>query len=595
MLSLIAREIRDNIVSVALPCLVSAIGMTLAIVFAFSGFRGGGLVPRGGFLAPTGMVIPVLLLAFGGLGASQAYGDRANRISSLLATLGVTRTRIFAARVLAGLLVVLVSLVPLAVTTILLLWMFMPPLEFYGRMVVEISLTLLLAAAACYFAGLLVGWTTSKSWLLAGNVLLLLFPMSLVVIKGFGRRPDEKLGRFLAPVAERFVLDPQVVYDRAVRRFYAVDWFHRTVRKGPQLPEDKTYRPVQIRVLAKNLQTPLILPFAPLKGNRRDQVLWPAYFWVKDLALVLDASGRIDLLDPQTLHFVGVAGRLMSPAFVFGPARQTGPEDVIAYEVSLIGLPGGDGSKGWTYGGCAMATVSRDVAGMRLEVYDANGRSVASDETHIPQYVEAADGRIMAQGSIPSVRAVYSRLPGAQVLTLIKFALESLHPPVLLALSHWAAPHLEASAGYRSIFLLPDSFVAMSARDAGIGMGARFFRACLLVCPAVLLALLLAWLVIRDGTKMGLSKNARVAWVAGAMAFGLPAYITYRLTRPRVTLVTCANCGVGRRPDLEKCQRCGSPWVVPELVPPAWRVLGEQEPAAESSSSELRQANSSAQ
>jgi hypothetical protein len=413
--------------------------------------------------------------------------------------------------------------------------------------------------------------------------------------EGIGKRPDEKLGRFLAPVAERFVLDPQVVYDRAVRRFFAVDWFHRTVRKGPQLPEDKTYRPVQIRVLAKNLPMPLILPSAPLTGDRRDQALWPAYFWVKDLALVLDASGRIDLLDPQTLHFVGVAGRLMSPASVFGSARQTGPEDVIAYEVSLIGLPGGDGGKEWTYGGCAVATVSRDVAGLRLEVYDASGRSVASDETHVPQYVETADGRIMTQGSIPSAQAAYFRLPGAQVLTLTKFTLESLHPPVLLALSHWAAPHVEATAGYRSIFLLPDSFVAMSARDVGIGMGARFFRACLLVCPAVLLALLLAWLVIRDGTKMGLSKNARVAWVAGAMAFGLPAYITYRLTRPRVTLVTCANCGVGRRPDLEKCQRCGSPWVVPELVPPPWRVLGEPEPAEESSSSELRQANSSAQ
>jgi ABC-type transport system involved in multi-copper enzyme maturation permease subunit len=181
MVSLIAREIRDNIVSVALPCLVSALGITLAIVFAFSRVRGG-------VLPPTTLVIPILLLAFCGLGASQAYGDRANRISSLLATLGVTRNRIFAARVLAGLLTVLVSLVPLAVTTILLLWMFAPPLEFYGRMVVEISLTVLLAAVACYCAGLLVGWTTSKAWLLAGCVLLLLSLVSLVVIKGFG--PD---------------------------------------------------------------------------------------------------------------------------------------------------------------------------------------------------------------------------------------------------------------------------------------------------------------------------------------------------------------------------------------------------------------------
>jgi ABC-type transport system involved in multi-copper enzyme maturation permease subunit len=178
MLSLIVREIRDNIVSVALPCLVSAMGITLAVIVAFSGVKGG-------IVAFTGPFITILLLAFCGLGASQAYGDRANRISSLLATLGVTRNRIFAARVLAGLLTVLVALVPLIVTTILLLWMFVPPLEFYGRMVVEISLTALLAAVACYGAGLLVGWTTSKAWL-AGSVLLLLPLVSLVAIKGFG-------------------------------------------------------------------------------------------------------------------------------------------------------------------------------------------------------------------------------------------------------------------------------------------------------------------------------------------------------------------------------------------------------------------------
>jgi len=408
---------------------------------------------------------------------------------------------------------------------------------------------------------------------------------------GVGSEPDEKLGRFLTPVAERFVLDPQIVYDRAVRRFFAVDWSDRTVRKGPQLPEDQTYRPVQMRVLAKNLQTPLIVPSASPKGSSRDELLWPAYFWVKDLVLVLDAGGRIDLLDPETLHFVGVTGRLMSPTSIYDSARQTGPQDLLAYEVSLIARPGNDGGKAWTYGGCAVATVARDLTGLRLEVYDANGRSVASAETHFPQYVEAADGRIMTQGSISSVHAAYFRLPGAQVLTFIKFALESMHPPLLVALSHWTAPHLEATAGYRSIFLLPDSFVAMSARDAGAGVWTRFLRAWLLMCPAVLLALLFAWLVVHDGSKRGLSKNARTAWLAAAVVFGLPAYLTYRLTRPRVTLVTCANCGVGRRPDMEKCHHCGSPWVVPELVPPAWRVLSEQEPAEENSSSETRQAN----
>ncbi|MCL5278902.1 MAG: hypothetical protein M1376_03220 [Planctomycetes bacterium] len=190
MLTLIAREIRDNIVSVALPCLVSALGITVAVIFAFS--RG-----NGGTFPVTIMFTPILLLAFCSLGASQAYGDRANRISSLLATLGITRNRIFAARVLAGLLIVLICLVPLAVTTIFLLWRFAPPLEFYGRMVAEISLTVLLAAVACYFAGLLVGWTTSKAWLLAGCVLLLLSLASLVVIKGFGPAAMALLALFL--------------------------------------------------------------------------------------------------------------------------------------------------------------------------------------------------------------------------------------------------------------------------------------------------------------------------------------------------------------------------------------------------------------
>jgi hypothetical protein len=41
--------------------------------------------------------------------------------------------------------------------------------------------------------------------------------------------------------------------------------------------------------------------------------------------------------------------------------------------------------------------------------------------------------------------------------------------------------------------------------------------------------------------------------------------------------VTCPNCGRDRWVDREKCHHCGSPWLVPELVPPAWRVIGRPE------------------
>jgi uncharacterized paraquat-inducible protein A len=62
----------------------------------------------------------------------------------------------------------------------------------------------------------------------------------------------------------------------------------------------------------------------------------------------------------------------------------------------------------------------------------------------------------------------------------------------------------------------------------------------------------------------------------GTIAFGLTAYITYRLTQPKITLVTCTNCGKLRRPDMARCHRCGSKWHIPELTPPAWRVVDKQ-------------------
>jgi hypothetical protein len=97
--------------------------------------------------------------------------------------------------------------------------------------------------------------------------------------------------------------------------------------------------------------------------------------------------------------------------------------------------------------------------------------------------------------------------------------------------------------------------------------------ALLLMTPATLLALWLAARILRDASTLGLSKNVRRFWVIAALTFGLTGYITYRLTRPKVSLVTCVNCGKPRRTDTGICHRCGSKWDVPELTPPAWRVL----------------------
>jgi hypothetical protein len=104
-------------------------------------------------------------------------------------------------------------------------------------------------------------------------------------------------------------------------------------------------------------------------------------------------------------------------------------------------------------------------------------------------------------------------------------------------------------------------------------MTERFFAALIIILPSIILAIFLAWRVGKDAMVVGLSENVKVFWILATIAFGLAGYITYRLTRPGITLVTCTNCGRMRRPDMEKCHRCGSKWHVPELIPPTWRVI----------------------
>lgn len=179
MLSLIWREMHDNMVGVVTPFLAGGIMIALAVYIAVS--QG---VPH--IVAPLGMLTLVLLIGFCALGAAQMYGDRANRISSLLSTRGVTRRRIFAARVFVGVLTVLISFLPVTFTIAILLAVSGPSLTLYWRLIVELSVTAILAGFACHAIGLLIGWTTSKAWLLVGNLLLAPLLVSLVWIKGFG-------------------------------------------------------------------------------------------------------------------------------------------------------------------------------------------------------------------------------------------------------------------------------------------------------------------------------------------------------------------------------------------------------------------------
>jgi hypothetical protein len=276
--------------------------------------------------------------------------------------------------------------------------------------------------------------------------------------------------------------------------------------------------------------------------------------------LVLDETGRIDLLDKQTLSFTGIAGRLPAPESVFPSKTYVTAKDLLAYEVLSLAF-----NTDRKYRGMFAAGVGREGIAMALAVFNERGELIKTGHT------KSTDRR--GRRNIPSSKAVFWEVPGAPATTAAKYLLENLHPPILSVVSYLTADSFEAASGHRALFLLPNSFIAMEGRDTTGNFAGRFVIGLFLILPSITLAILLARRVSQDAVAVGLSENAKLCWMLGTIAFGLTAYITYRLTRPKITLVTCQNCGKMRRPDMAKCHRCGSKWHVPELTPPAWRVL----------------------
>jgi hypothetical protein len=404
--------------------------------------------------------------------------------------------------------------------------------------------------------------------------------------QGIAGTPAENLGRFLSPITDRFhENNPQTVYDKGLRCFFVIRWHEGVVQKGPEIQGGGEFEPVQLGVLAnghsalwltekdanyKQPGTEVLLPGTAARGvyPRSPQMdSWPV--------LVLNASGRIDLLNPDTLMLTQGVGSLPIPPTLFENPRPVGPEDVATFHVTAMTVYQREAQKKWAYIGCIAAAVSPDLTGVRLTAFDPNGRSTATREMS------------------PSPDDLYVSLPGASLVTAMQFAVENLYPTATLLLSSLAAPHVPAQAAYRSIVLLPTSFVAMAARDSDFPRITRFAYSVFFLLPAILLGVFLAWRISQDAVRLGLAKRESTFWILGVFALGLPAYVTYCLTRPKVTQVTCRNCGLGRRADFEKCQRCGSAWDVPELTAPAWRVRSAPECEQSQTSSSAKEMDNS--
>ena len=283
--------------------------------------------------------------------------------------------------------------------------------------------------------------------------------------------------------------------------------------------------------------------------------------------LVLDKSGRIDLLDKKTLEFAGTAGYLPAPPTAFPSKKSVGPGDLLAYEIFGLSL--------WQkqkYLGMISTSLCREGTALALAVFDKEAKLVRKDHTKTEAL---GDPRYRLRYS-PSSETVFFHSPWAPTVTILKYLAENLQPPILSLASYFTASSFEAASGYTGLFILPNSFIAMLGRDVEQSVTAKFFLALLLILPSIILAILLAIRVNKDAAFRGLSEHAKLYWLIGTMCFGPCAYITYRLTRPKDTLVTCQNCGKFRRPDMVRCHHCRSGWHIPDLEAPGWRVTDSQ-------------------
>lgn len=401
--------------------------------------------------------------------------------------------------------------------------------------------------------------------------------------KGVSKTADKNLGRFTKPIRGQWKPDPLregnrlcfMFFDNKLRNFFQINFERAEIITSPKVPEG--YRLVQIsrngklekgqRQGEKAIQDFMWEP--PLRiATAQDKIEGRRIFvtdsdgqrvglasveknistyYSKEFSLVIDGAGEIRRLDNETLELSEPIAYLSSP-LVFGRGEPVGPRDVFAYEVSPFVRDG-------QFSGTILCSVSKEAIGLRIAVFDKDGELIENEGANVLNSSNKA---------------------GGPLLFVIEYLLENLQPAFFSMTSYFTANCFEATSGHRALFVLPNSFVGMIRRDSGDSVIGRFlFVLFIVLAPSLILGIGLARLVRKDATVIGLSKRAKRYWTIGTILFGISAYITYRLTRPKETLVTCQNCGKLRRPDMLACHNCGGKWQITELTAPAWRVIDE--------------------
>ena len=375
--------------------------------------------------------------------------------------------------------------------------------------------------------------------------------------QGIGSTADKNLGRFSLPrpnLCSYLGGEYFIFYDKLQTCFFQINFPQKSVIKSTHLPD--VIQIGNFNGLAKGEDSLRSLKFSPPRRKQTPQdkqagkkVLsadrggdnplvsaadYPIATASTEYILILLSNGEIKRLHLKTLDISGPVGFLPS---AHDSVHKAQPQELFAYEAKPVTVNG-------KYSGTIVTEISREAMKIQVAVFGPDGNLITSNNSSIGAFRKA----------------------GGPALLITNYLLENLQPSLFGLLSYCTASSFEAVDGHAGLFILPNSFVAIINRDKRDDLGS-FLATLIIISPSIVLGLLLGFAVYKSGEVVGLSRRARRFWLYGTILFGLSAYITYRLTKPAETLITCRNCGKMRRPDMSNCHRCGGGVADPRTNP----------------------------
>ena len=381
--------------------------------------------------------------------------------------------------------------------------------------------------------------------------------------QGFSTTPDKNLGQFDRLIAVSYwntqlERDLLLVYDSRQKCFLRIDLENQTIETGPPLPPEINAIPLQIKnITRRNFaqiswglpQYTKIIPFQNYENIELDKDIVTAIsrqFPQKDpnALPVLTDDGAIYKLDIKTLEITDFMGRLAHSDSQYYLADPIRPDQLLDWQVTPLFFKN-------EYRGLATAAFDRSADKMTLAVFDSQGRYLLAD--------------------VDRIHRLLNNLGFGPLSKLGKYLVETLHPPLMTVASYFTSNAFDVDDSFHTLFFIPNSYAAIGLNEPGIL--SNFILFIVLLVPALIVAVCFASLIARDASSRGLPKPIVRYWIVAAFAFGFTAYLTYRFTRPDITLINCPNCGKNRRPDQSYCHRCDAPWSLPQLSAPTWRVI----------------------